>query len=65
MERVALLLLVSVFFVLLPRVEAKNSGIVVESTPERVYQECDKAYRACRGELCGIDRDYCVTWGRP
>jgi hypothetical protein len=65
-----MLLLVTLFFLFTPRPEvnvAPNRIIIPYEqlrSPE-TYAGCDRAFAGCTGPLCGIDRDYCVTWRKP
>ena len=65
MKPILALIACSVFFIFAPHTEAnrEHNRITIEyadlPSPE-LYARCNKKFNACKGPLCGIDRDYCV-----
>ena len=66
------LILVTMTCLLLAPIRDANRGpnriIPYEELPSpELYARCDRLFRKCRAQYprCEIDRDQCVTWGKP
>lgn len=70
MKQVFLLAVAAFLFAILPRIEANRPPhrviVPYADLPDpRVYAACEEIFKACRGPLCKLDQDFCVTWRRP
>lgn len=65
MRPLLVLILVTLFFIAVPRQEHVVERTIIEPADwAAVYGKCDKAFKACTADYprCEIDRNFCVTW---